>query len=158
MYFGATELVLPNHATIAPSSVPVNLGQVASMIAEVGGEIDGALAAAGYLAPILSPASGGPTVGFPQVVGIAKKGVSARVLSVLFPNLPGGPGSRVSMGDDYRKEYQAALQAIRQGDLPIVGAATDDSGGGRQLPRSYSTSNTAATSGVTPQTTVGMEF
>lgn len=157
MYFGATELVLPAHVSIGTNTTP-NIGAVGSMIAEVQAELDAAMAIAGYIVPLFPPASAGPTTGYAQAVGIAKKGVTARVLETVFPNLPGGPGSRTSIIDDYRKEYQAALQAIRAGDLPIVGAPAATGEGGRSLPRSYSTSNTAATSGVLSQARVGMEF
>jgi hypothetical protein len=160
MYFGATELVLPAHVrigTVVSDSVPITYQIVGSMIYEVCAELDGAAAAAGYAVPVVSPASGGPTVGYGQMVGLAKKGVAARVLGNIFPNLPGA-GTKVSLVDEYRKEYQDALDAIRKGELPIVGATIDVSGGGRQLPRSYSTSNGFATSGVVSQVTVGMEF
>lgn len=158
MYFGATDLILPAHVSIGTNTTPLNLGQVGSMIAEVQGELDAAIAAAGYAVPITSPASGGPTVGYAQVVGIAKKGVTARVLEQIFPNLPGGPGSQTSIVTDYRKDYQDALAAIRDGKLPVVGATADSSGTGRELPRSYSTSNTGASSGIVSQAQVGMEF
>jgi hypothetical protein len=160
MYFGATELILPAHVnigTVVTQSVPLNWAGVGSMIVEVCAELDSAAAAAGYAVPVPPPASGGPTVGYAQMVGISKKGVAARVLGNVFPNLPGA-GTKVSLVDEYRKEYQAALDAIRKGELPIVGAATDTSSVGRQLARSYSTSNGLATSGIVSQVTVGMEF
>lgn len=158
MYFGATELIFPAHVSIGTNTSPINLGAVASMIVEVEGELDAALAAAGYSVPIIPPASGGPTIGYGQVVGYAKKGVAARVLETVFPNLPGGPGSKTSIVADYRADYQAALDAIRKGELPIVGASINTGEDSRLLPRSYSTSNTAATSGVVAQAQVGMEF
>jgi hypothetical protein len=160
MYFGATELILPAHVnigTVVTQSVPLTWAIVGSIITEVSAELDGAAAAAGYAVPVTSPASGGPTVGYGQMVGIAKKGVAARVLGNIFPNLPGA-GSKASLVDEYRKEYQAALDAIRGGKLPIVGAAADTSDGGRLLPRSFSTSNTCATSGVVSQVHVGDIF
>lgn len=156
-YLNATELILPAHATITGSSVP-NLAGVASMIAEVESELNAAAAAAGYQVPLVSPASGGASIAYDQVVGLTKKGVTARVLSIVFPNLPGGPGTRTSLGDAYRKEYQDALDQIRAGKLPLVGAGVDSGDQGRQLPRSYSTSNSGASSGIVSQVTVGMEF
>jgi hypothetical protein len=128
------------------------------MIAEVQGELDAAAAAAGYAVPLAPPASGGATIGYEQIVGYAKLGAACKVLRVMFPNLPGGPGGRTSVGVDYCSEYQAALKLIRDGKIPLVGAPADTSGGGRQLPRSYSVSNPGATSGVVSQTTVGKEF
>lgn len=157
MYLSATELVLPAHVSIGTNTSP-NIGAVGSMIAEVQAELDSAMAIGGYTVPLLPPASGGPTTGYAQVVGITKKGVTARVLETVFPNLPGGPGSRTSIVADYRAEYQEALKQIRDGDLPIVGAPQATGETGRLLPRSYSTTNTAATSGVDSQVTVGMEF
>jgi hypothetical protein len=156
-YLNASELVLPAHATVTGSSNP-NSAAVATMIAEVEGELDAAAAAAGYTVPLAPPASGGATIGYQQIVGYAKKGVTARVLSVMFPNLPGGPGARTTLGDDFRKEYLEALKLIREGKLPLVGAGSDSGGSGRELPRSYSVSNGTATSGVVSQMSVGREF
>lgn len=156
-YLNATEIPLPAHVTITGSSNP-NLAAVATMIAQVEGELNAAAAHAGYSVPLTSPAAGGATIGYAQIVGYAEKGVTARILSIAFPNLPGGPGTRTSLGDDFRKEYNAALEAIRKGDLPLVGAAADSGEGGRELARSFSTSNSGATSGVVPQMTVGREF
>lgn len=155
-YFSATELVLPAHASIGASTVPMNYGNVASMIVEVDAELNAAAAAAGYLVPVVAPPSG-PTIGFAQMVSYAKKGVAARVLGNFFPKLP-GPGAQSSIVDEYRKEYLAALDSIRNGDTPLVGVPHDASGAGRELPRSYSTSNSTATSGVVSQMTVGKEF
>lgn len=153
MYLNATEIPLPGHVVLGPSTNP-NLNAVASMIAQIEAEVDAAAAAAGYAVPISTTA----TIGYAYIVGLAEKGVTARILSIAFPNLPGGPGSRTTMGDDFRKEYNAAIEQIRKGDLPIVGAAQDPGEGGRQLPRSFSVSNPWATSGVESQVTVGMEF
>lgn len=158
MYFGASELILPAHVSIGTNTSPINVAAVGTIIYEISFELDGAAAAAGYAVPVAPPASGGPTIGYAQMVGYAKKGVAARVLGNIFPNLPGAGANAGSLVDDYRKEYQAALQAIRKGELPIVGASTDTSGGGRQLPRSYSTSNYGATSGVVSQVHVGDVF
>lgn len=157
MYFGATELILPAHVSIGTNTTPLNFGTVGTIIYEICAELDGAAAQAGYAAPIVPPASGGPTVGFGQMVGIAKKGVEARVLGFIFPNVPGA-GPNASIVNDYRTEYMAALEAIRAGELPIVGATNSTGGEGRQLPRSFSTSNPGATSGVCAQITVGEDF
>lgn len=157
MYLGATELIFPAHVSIGTNTSPMNLGGVGSIIYEVCAELDGAAAQAGYAVPVAPPASGGPTIGYGQMVGIAKKGVEARVLNFVFPNVPGASKGS-SIAADYRKDYQDALAAIRKGDLPIVGASNSTGGEGRQLPRSYSTTNSLATSGVCPQVTIGMDF
>jgi hypothetical protein len=96
MYLGASELLLPAHVNITGTSVPVNIAAVGTIISEVSDEIDGAAAAAGYAVSIAPPASGGPTIGYGQMVSLAKKGVTYRVLSLVFPNLPG----KTSMVDD----------------------------------------------------------
>lgn len=157
-YLGATDIPFPAHVVLTGSSNPT-LDQVASMIAEVAGEIDAAAAAAGYIVPVIPAASGGATEGYAFVVGLAKKGITGRVLSIMFPNLPvAGTGNRATLGADYLKQYEDALALIRTGGQPIPGAAIDSSETNRLLPRSYSESNSDATSGVVAQIQVGMQF
>jgi len=158
VYFGATELILPAHVSVGTNTAPINFSAVGTIIYEIGAELDAAAAAAGYVVPVIPPASGGPTIGYGQMVGLAKKGVAARILGNIFPNLPGKAANAGNLVDDYRSEYQAALDQIRKGDLPIVGAGTSPGGEGRQLIRSYSTSNTGASSGIVSQVTVAEEF
>lgn len=152
MYIGATELtlILPAGVSIGTNTVPFTLGEVGSVIMEVSAELDAAAAAGGYAVPIINPASGGPTVAFGQMVGYAKKGVGAQLLRTIFPNISNAPGSRATLGDQYAKAYEDALKLLRKGELPLIGAPSDTSGTGRELPRSYHTSNPAATVGVTP--------
>lgn len=151
-YIGATELtlILPAGVSIGTNTSPFTVGEVASVIVEVSAELDAAAAAAGYAVPISPPASGGPSIGYAQMQSITKKGVGAVVLRAIFPNLPGAPGGKTSLADTYAASYEAALKMIRKGELPIVGAGSSTGGDGRELPRSYSTSNPAATAGVLP--------
>lgn len=157
MYFGATELILPAHVSVGTNTRPINLNAVATIIWEVSAELDAAAAAAGYAVPLVSPASGGATQAFGQIVGYAKKGVAARVLANFFPNLP-GKGSGSSSVTDYRQDYKDALDAIRKGDLPLVGAARSSGEEGRELPRSYSIENPFASSGVVPHVMMSDRF
>lgn len=152
MYIGATELtlILPAGVSIGTNTSPFTIGEAASVIVEISAELDAAAAAAGYAIPIAPPASGGPTVGYAQMVGLAKKGVGAVILRTLFPNVGNAPGGRSTLADQYAKAYDDALKMLRKGELPIVGAGGDTSGTGRELPRSYSTTNPNATAGVLP--------
>lgn len=147
MYLTATELVvlLPAGPSIGASTRPVNSGETGTIIAEISAELDGAAAKAGYAVPISSTA----TVAFAQMQHWARMGAGANVLEIIFPNL-GGPGGAVNIAATYRKAYEDALQRLRKGEITLIGAAEDTSGEGRELPRSYSTSNPFATVGVEP--------
>lgn len=147
MYLAATELtaLLPGGPTIGASTRPLMLGEVGSVIAQISGELDGAAAKAGYAVPISSTA----TVAFAQMQHWTHMGAGAQVLAIIFPNM-GGPGGRAAIADVYRKAYEDALKALRKGETALVGAAEDTAGGARELPRSYSESNPAATVGVIP--------
>ena len=146
-YVSATELtlILPPNVSIGTNTSPLALGEVGSMIAEISAELDAAAAGAGYGVPIPT----GATMAWSQMQRYTKQGAAAQVLKTIFPNL-GGPGGKANLADDYWAAYQAALKAIRKGEIVFVGAGADAGGGGRELPRSYSTSNSGATAGVPP--------
>lgn len=157
MYFGATELILPAHVSVGTDTQPLDFDAVATIIWEVSAELDAAAAAQGYAVPLAPPASGGATQAYGQIVSYAKKGVTARVLGNFFPNLP-GKGAGSSSVADFRADYQAALDSIRKGELPLVGAARSTGDEGRELPRSYSIENSFASSGIVPHVTMGQTF
>jgi hypothetical protein len=90
-YFAATELPLPGHVTLTGSSNP-NLAAVASIIEEISDELNAAAAAAGYIVPLSPPASGGATIGYGQIVGYAKKGVTAASSRSRSRTCPAPPG------------------------------------------------------------------
>lgn len=144
-YLNATELssMLPLGATIGTNTTPLTLAEVGSVIFEVSAELDAAAAAAGYAVPILSPASSGPTYAYAQMQRWAREGAGAFVLFTLY-------GGENALAKDYRAAYQATLKLLRKGELPLIGAGADAGGEGRELPRSYSTSNPTATVGVEP--------
>lgn len=152
-YISATELTqfLPQNVNITPTSAPLTDVEVLTIIGEISAELDSAAAAAGYAVPLTPPASGGASSAFLQMQRWTKMGAGWQVLGIIFPSLPGAAGGGNSLASDYRDAYQAALLALRKGETPLVGAPTDESGGGRELPRSYSTSNPCATAGVVPQ-------
>jgi hypothetical protein len=145
-YLSATPVVdlLPGVPTVTGSSIPLTTSEVATIIARVSAEVDSALAGAGYAVPVDPGASG-----YAFVQEICNYGTSWKVLRAFFPNL-GGPGGNLGLASEYRDAYQTALAAIRAGTETIVGAALDTSGQGRNLLRSYSTSNPEATAGVMP--------
>lgn len=147
MYIGASELslILPANVSIGTNTQPLTLGEVASVIVEVSAELDSAAAAAGYAVPVSTAA----TSAYAQMQRWCKQGAGAAVLGIIFPNL-GGPGARSSLADDYRTAYRDALKALRKGEMPLIGASPGAAGEGRELPRSYSTSNPTATAGVLP--------
>ncbi len=143
-YLAATEatFVLPAPVpTITASSQPLSLGEIASWCDEIGAEVDAAAQAAGYAVPV--PASAGA---YAQVRRIVRTGVLAEILGVLAPNVP-GPGGKLTLASEYRRDYDETLRLIREGKLPLVGAAVAAGGAGRELPRSFETSNPGATIG-----------
>lgn len=147
MYLAATELslLLPAGPSIGASTMPLTLGETGSVIAEISAELNGAAAKAGYAVPISSTA----TAAWAQMQHWTRMGAGAQVLGIIFPNL-GGPGGQTTLAKTYREAYDAALKMLRKGEVVLVGAAEDATGQGRELPRSYSTSNPAATVGVAP--------
>jgi hypothetical protein len=146
-YLNATEWLqqLPQVATVTASSTPLNIGEVATIIARISGEIDGAVAKAGYALPVSTTA----TIGYGYLQAVAEYGAGWKVLRHFMPN-SGGPGDRSNLATEYKEAYQAALYSIRTGEQLIVGAGWDESGSLHELPRSYSTSHPAATVGVVP--------
>jgi hypothetical protein len=143
--------LMPPLPTITASSIPLNIDEVATIIGRTSLEIDAAAAQAGYAVPIAS------CVGLGMIEQVCEYGAGWKVLRKFFPN-QGGPANNVSLASEYRDAYQAALAALRKGEMPIIGAAIDTSGQGRELPRSYSTSNPGATVGVEPMLDLDYEF
>ena len=143
-YISATDVTvtLPAPATVGTNTVPLTLAEVATWCDEVGAEIDGAAAAAGYAVPI-SPSSTGA---YAQVRRLAKTGVAAQILGVLAPNVPAA-GGKMSLASEYRQAYETALERLREGKLPLVGATSESGDGARELPRSFESSNVGATLG-----------
>lgn len=134
MYIGATEvsLMLPAHVSIGTNTDPVTLGEVASIIVEIGGTLDMYAAGRGYQVPIPTAA----TVAYAAVQRIVKDGVGWKVLGVIFPNM-GGPGDSSSIVGDYRKAYTDAIAALKDGSLILSGAPLDTGQTGRVRMRSY---------------------
>jgi hypothetical protein len=149
MYLAATELslLLPAGPSIGASTAPLTLGETGSIIAEIEAELDGAAAKAGYAVPVSSVA----TSAYAQMQLWTRLGAGAQVLGIIYPNLGRGGGGAMPLAQTYREAYEAALKMLRKGEIVLVGAGEDTSGAGRELPRSYSTSNPAATVGVEPQ-------
>lgn len=152
-YLNATELNpnLPGRLELTPTSTPDLTGAM-SFINGISAELDSAAAHAGYVTPISSTAS----YAYGLMQNYTVYGAGWRVLSVMMPN-QGGPKDTVQLSSVYRDAYERALEGIRDGTISLIGA--EETGGGtnqgRILPRSFSTSNPDATSGVTPQVTMG---
>jgi len=155
MYLAASELalLLPAGPSLGASTMPLTLGETGSVIAEISAELDGAAAKAGYAVPISSTA----TSAFAQLQHWCRLGAGAQVLGIIYPNL-GGPGGQLTLASTYRAAYEQALKMLRKGEVVLVGAGTDTSGEGRELPRSYSTSNPVATVGVLPTIDMDREW
>lgn len=135
-YFGATELtlILPAGVSIGTNTTPVSLDEVATMIAEVSADLDTTMAGKGYTVPVGT----GATIAYAAIQMAAKQGVGARILQTLFPNM-GGPGGRTTQADEYAAAYKAFKDGITKGKVLLPGADFATTGG-RELPRSRSTS------------------
>ena len=149
-YVSASELtvILPQNVIISGSSIPLTLGEVGTIIAQVSAELDGAAAQNGYLVPLPPPASGGATEGYALMQRWTQMGAAAQILGIIFPNI-GGPGSQNNLAAVYQQAYDDALKGLRGGWI-LPGAATDTTETNRELPRSFETSNSTATVGVLP--------
>lgn len=134
--------------SITPSSRPLNIGAVATICEQISVELDGAAAYAGYGVPIPSTA----TQAYSQMQLLMVRGAAAHVLNVFYPAM--GQADKSSLAGDYEKAYQAALVQLRAGQMPLIDAPFGAKG--TQLPRSFSTSNPTATSGVVPH--FGMDW
>lgn len=147
---GELNYLLPGRLEVTASSTPA-VPAAQAIINGISAELDSAAAAAGYSVPVSTIAS----YAYGLLQNYAGLGAAWRVLSVMMPN-QGGPKDVVALSSQYRDSYERALEQLRAGTLVLTGAARDDDGssGGRILPRSYSTSNPGATSGVTPQVTM----
>jgi len=138
-YLAATELtvILPQGASVGATTIPLNYGEVATIIAQFSAEVDGYLSAAGYSIPISITA----TQAYAQVQGIVTAGAAARVLDILMPNAGGGT---TTLASEYRDAYEKALKAIADRKMSLPGAGQDTGETGRALPRSFSTSEPTA--------------
>lgn len=155
-YLGATELtaILPQNVLIDASTSPLNLGEVATIIYEIGAELDGAAAARGYTVPIPTTAA----EAYALMQSWTKLGAGWRALRIIFPNPTGQAGSN-SLASDYRDAYRAALASLKKGEVALVGAPDDTGVTSRELPRSFSTSfGGAASSGVLAHITTDTVF
>lgn len=155
MYIGATEisLLLPAHVSIGTNTDPVSLGEVASMIVEISADLDLTAAGGGYIVPI-TPSS---PVSYAAFQLATKQGVGARILGIIFPNI-GGQADKTSLGADYRDAYKAFKDGLAK-KIFVLPDAPESIGGGRALPRSYSTSAGAGApdSGASPMVPINWE-
>jgi hypothetical protein len=144
-YWSASEFVLTlprSVGTITGSSTPLTIDEVATTAARLSLAFDGYAAAAGYAVPV----SGSAAAAYEQVREIVWNGLACRVLKTVFPN-QGGPGDKMLVAADYCQAYKDAIDALRKGEIKLVGATMDASESSRSLPRSYETTNLFATEG-----------
>lgn len=132
MYLGATELDLPAGASLGPSSAPLTINAVGSLISEVEGAVHGYLAAAGYVVPVSTAA----TYAWAQIRGAVRNGVMGQVLNTFFPNQGSPADKATTLASSYAAAYQAFITAIKNGDVLLVGASKEGEADGRALPRS----------------------
>lgn len=141
-YVGATEvtLILPAPVSIGTNTGPLTLSEVASAIQRHGARVNVAAAGAGYAVPV-SPSA---LDAYSMIQDAVIQGVAGWIMGIYGPNVPAGPGS--TLAGQFTKAYEDFLEQLRDGDilLPDVGRDTD----GRQLPRSFETTNTAAAASV----------
>lgn len=128
-YLAATELVFPAGVSIGASTSPFNVGQTASLIFEFEGEIDGYVAAAGYLVPITPDA----TYAFATLRRATKNGVSAVMLDTIFNR--DGTQKDASTASSYQRAYDAFKKGLKDGSLILVGAPSAGEAEGLVLPR-----------------------
>jgi hypothetical protein len=143
-YIGATEL--------SASSRPLALGEVATICERVSVELDTAAAIAGYLTPIPTTA----TQAFGQMALYNSWGAACRTLQIIFPG--GGQSAEMPLAQDYCNDFRSVLDRLRMKQEILVGAPPDPSETSRELARSLSTGDPAATSGAQAQAQVGMKF
>jgi hypothetical protein len=154
-YIGATELsgLLPNAVpTLTGSSRPLSMGDVATICERVSVELDTAAAIAGYFVPISTTA----TQAYGQMALYNSWGAACRTLQIVFPG--GGVAAEMPLAQDYCNDFKAVLDRLRDSEEVLIGAPTDPTESTRTLPRSLSTSDPTATSGVQAQAQVGMKF
>lgn len=137
MYLAATELTLrlPANVSIGTNTIPLTLGEVGSIIGEVGARFDAVAAGAGYAIPVSSTASA-----WPMVQQIVRDGAGARVLRILFFGTGAAP---LTTAEEWEKAYEDALEAIKDADIALPGVGQDSSETIRALPRSFSTTYAA---------------
>lgn len=136
-YLSATELSLrlPANVSIGTNTSPLTLGEVGSIIAEVGAHFDSVVARAGYSVPVDSGASA-----YPYVQQIIRDGAGARVLRILFW---GNQGSApMTTAEEWEQAYKDALAAITDGDIVLIGVGENASDDFVLLPRSYGADTT----------------
>lgn len=131
-YIGATDLIFPAGVTISPTSSPYDFAAIDVLIAELGAEVEGYAAAAGYEVPISSTA----TMAYESMRRAVKNGVYGVVLNTIFPNLSNNTGDKSqSLASTYEKAYNAFKAGLASGSLILVGAASAGEDEGRVLPR-----------------------
>lgn len=143
-YVGATELtlILPAGVSIGTNTVPINLGEVATMLGEISASIDTAAAGKGYDVPIAT----GATIAYAAVQQAVKQGAGARILNTLFPNM-GGPGSKTTVAGEYKQAYDDFVKGLKDGTVALPGASMSTTSG-RALPRSRSTTDLPVPTGM----------
>jgi hypothetical protein len=153
-YIGATELtlILPAGVSIGTNTVPINIGEVASMIAEISSDFDTIAAGKGYDVPIAT----GATIAYAAVQQAVKQGAGARILSTLFPNM-GGPGDKTTLAGTYQAAYDAFKKGLKDGSVALPGAGMTSTSG-RALPRSRSTTDLPVPTGMTASPFVPMDW
>ena len=127
-YWSASDLAvllpMPNQGVplVGPSTNPVNMSRLGTMIDEISAHLDTAIAAAGYGTPIASSMT--PAFDYAKFVSLT--GIRWRVLQDM--------GSPSAAGAD-RDFYLSELDRIREGIIPLPGAAGAPGEAGRLLPR-----------------------
>jgi hypothetical protein len=133
MYLGATEATAAERRrTLRRQHAAAHvIGPSARSSPDQSAELDAAAAAAGYGVPIATTATGA----YAQMQQAAQAGAAWLVLRDVFPNVS-GTADRSSIASEYRDAYRGFLKMLREGTVPLVGAAQDTGTSGRQLPRS----------------------
>lgn len=125
-YIDASGLVFPAGVSVGTNTAPYTLNGVGSVIAQIGAEVDGLAAAAGYEVPISTVA----TIAYAIVQRAVTNGVYGIVMDTLFDNMTGGAPARTS---SYSAAYAQFKKDLKSGDLDLVGAAKAGTDQGRVL-------------------------
>src|SRR5579859_4993356 len=128
LYCTLNDVALSYPVPLTASSRPAT-GQVASLISAMSAELEAAAAYAGYAVPIATTA----TQAIAQLQEYTVRGVLWRALRITFPSLGGAADHEIGISE-YRDAYNTALTEIRDGQLPLIGAALDATDTDRLLP------------------------
>lgn len=126
-------------ASSNPNMIDANV-----ILGQVSAELDAAAAKAGYTIPVGTAATGA----FAQLAMYARWGAGYQVLQLMTQYGRESP----ALAAEYRSAYENALEMLREGNVPLVGAGRDNTETSRSLPRSYYTSNPGSVVG--PQITM----